>query len=97
MLRKFSIFLICLSPIGSFASDFDEVLSTVVGNNLTQKSILASDIASVAEMKAENTLSKLLSFLTKVYGEQKGSVINVTFQFRSHLTGPAFMLPEARP
>lgn len=56
MLRKFSIFLICLSPIGSFASYFDEVLSTVVGNNLTQKSILASDIASVAEMKAENTL-----------------------------------------
>lgn len=43
MLRKFSIFLICLSPIGSFASDFDEVLSTVVGNNLTQKSILASE------------------------------------------------------
>ena len=70
MLRKFSIFLICLSPICSFASDFDEVLSTVVGNNLTQKSVLTSDIASVAEMKAENTL-EAPEFLTKVYGEQR--------------------------
>ena len=56
MLRKLSILLLCFSPSISFASDFDDVLSTIVSNNLSLKNAVAVDEASIAEMKAENTL-----------------------------------------
>ena len=56
MLRKLSILLLCFSPSISSASDFDDVLSTIVSNNLSLKNAVAVDEASIAEMKAENTL-----------------------------------------
>lgn len=56
MLRKLSILLLCISPSAIFASNFDDVLSTIVSNNLELKNTIAVDQASIAEMKAENTL-----------------------------------------
>ena len=42
--------------LGLLASDFDDVLDTVVKNNLGLKYGLADKEASIAEMKSENTL-----------------------------------------
>lgn len=70
MLRKLSIFLICLSPVVTFASDFDDVLDAIVGNNLTQKSVIAADEASLAELKAENALEAPEISYENLWGEK---------------------------
>lgn len=57
MFRKTSLLLLSLFTSGAlFASDFDDVLDTVMGNNLSLKYRDAENAAALDEMKAENTL-----------------------------------------
>lgn len=56
MFRKISILFLSLLPTVAFASDFDDVLNTVMSNNLSIKYAVADNAASLEELKAENTL-----------------------------------------
>ncbi|MDE6090939.1 MAG: TolC family protein [Duncaniella sp.] len=56
MFRKITILFLSLVPGAMFASDFDDVLNTVLSNNLSLKYTEAENSASIAELKAENTL-----------------------------------------
>ncbi len=56
MKRRISLILSFTCAIISFASDFDEVLNTVVKNNLTQRYSTLSDEAKIEGLKGENQL-----------------------------------------
>lgn len=56
MIRKLTIVFLSLLPSISFASDFDEVLDTVMSNNLSLRYAAADNAATVEELKAENVL-----------------------------------------
>lgn len=56
MIRKLTIVFLSLLPSISFASDFDEVLDTVMSNNLSLRYAAADNAATVEELKVENVL-----------------------------------------
>lgn len=56
MIRKISILLLSLLPSVTYASDFDDVLDTVMSNNLSLRYTVADNAANLEELKAENTL-----------------------------------------
>lgn len=69
-IRKLCFSLLCISSIGSFASasDFNDVLSIVMSNNLEYRTVVVADKATVAEMKAENALDAPEISYEKVWG-----------------------------
>lgn len=56
MFKKLSIIVLSLLPNVTFASDFDDVVNTVLSNNLSLKYGVADNVATIEELKAENTL-----------------------------------------
>ncbi len=56
MIRTIVCLLFSCSIFTAQSSDFDEVLATVVGNNLSLKSVSAENAAEIASMKADNSL-----------------------------------------
>lgn len=56
MFRKTIILFLSFAPGLMHASDFDDVVNTVLSNNLSLKYTEAENAASIAELKAENTL-----------------------------------------
>lgn len=56
MLHKISLVLLSLSALSVQASEFDDIVAEIAANNLGIKAAVASDAATIAEMKAENSL-----------------------------------------
>lgn len=56
MFKKLSIIVLSLLPNVTFASDFDDVVNTVMSNNLSLRYGVADNVATIEELKAENTL-----------------------------------------
>lgn len=69
-IRKLCFSLLCISSIGPLASasDFNDVLSTLMSNNLEYRAAVAADNATVTEMKAENVLDAPEISYEKVWG-----------------------------
>lgn len=56
MLKSLGLTILSLLPLSVCASDFDDVLNTIVGNSIAMKYGDADRQASISEMKADNTL-----------------------------------------
>lgn len=56
MLKSLGLTILSLIPFSIYASDFDKVLNTIVDNNYAIKYGEMTRLASIADMKAENTV-----------------------------------------
>ncbi|MCM1075782.1 MAG: TolC family protein [Bacteroides sp.] len=56
MIKKICTILLSIFPAVAVASDFDDVLNTVMANNLSMKYSMADNAATIEGMKAENAL-----------------------------------------
>lgn len=83
------------TPLAIDASDFDTVLNTVVDNNYSIKFNDADRQATIAELKAENTLEAPEFSYENLFGNN-GIGDKRNFQFRSLLTGPVSMPPVTK-
>lgn len=86
MIRKISILLLSLLPSVTFASDFDDVLNTVMSNNLSLRYGVADNAAALEELKAENTLeAPELSYEnlwgTKGIGQKRNFSVSQSFDW----------------
>ena len=95
MLKSLGLTILSLLPLSVCASDFDDVLNTIVGNSIAMKYGDADRQASISEMKADNALEAPEVSYENLWGE-KGLVTSVTFRSRSLLIGPVFIWHAGR-